>query len=68
MERILGEKSQAFEKALEGKEADYVKATLMKLKGMKEDKSRGILDGNDYVFNLYESVFSQKYKKQGQEE
>jgi hypothetical protein len=68
MQNLYQEKMQAFNKALKGNVPGYVKASLMKLKDLKEDKETGTPDGNKYVHSLYQQLFNEKYKKQGQEE
>lgn len=68
MSRILKEKSEEFEKAIKGKVPGYVRANLMKLKDMKEDKEKGTPDGNQYVLGLYQRLFAEKYEKKDKEE
>lgn len=61
-EKIYSQKAKEFEKAMKEDSSGYVKASLKKLSGLKEDKKKGIPDGKQYVSGLYEQLFSQKYQ------
>lgn len=64
---IYDEKSKELKEKLKDDAPGYVRESLMKWKDVEEDKKAGIPNGQEYVKSLYEQLFTEKYKQEGQE-
>jgi len=68
MARLLGKKQEEFSKAIKDKVPDYVRATLMKLKDVPENKKKRMPDGNTMVYGIYEKFYQDQYKAKNKQD
>lgn len=61
--KIYREDSKKLEGELKGNVPGYVRASLMRWKDIKENRERGLPDGEKYVHSLYQQLFQEKYEK-----